>query len=115
MRWLLLLLPLAPVRMQAQHCSFDFANIIVVRPHAHGDTTLIEGLRIVLLDKDNLPATSTGTPFYLFHRNTDRPMQWMHPFTWRGTADGNSPSHRTTTSCGPEPLPHGELPRARAR
>ena len=55
----------------------------MVRPHAEGDTALIEGLRIMLLDKDNLPATSTGTPFYLFQRNTDRPTQWMHPSTWR--------------------------------
>ena len=55
----------------------------MVRPHAAGDTNVIDGLRIVLLDKDNLPATTTGTPFYLFHRNTERPAQWMHPATWR--------------------------------
>lgn len=77
------LLCCVPLALAAQHCSFDFANIIVVRPHAEGDTALIEGLRIMLLDKDNLPATSTGTPFYLFQRNTDRPTKWMHPSTWR--------------------------------
>ena len=83
MRIAFLLFALLPAGLCAQHCSFDFANIIVVRPHAEGDTNLIEGLRIVLLDKDNLPATSTGTPFYLFQRNTDRPTKWMHPSTWR--------------------------------
>ena len=67
----------------AQHCSFDFASIIVVRPHAEGDSALIEGLRIMLLDKDNLPATATGTPYYLFQRNTDKPQRYIHPFTWR--------------------------------
>lgn len=67
----------------AQHCGFDFASIIMVRPHAEGDTALIEGLRIVLLDTDNLPATATGTPYYLFQRNTDKPDQWIHPVTWR--------------------------------
>ncbi len=55
----------------------------MVRPHAAGDTNVIDGLRIVLLDKDNLPATTTGTPFDLFHRNIERPEQWMHPATWR--------------------------------
>ncbi|HRH39708.1 MAG TPA: hypothetical protein PK760_15265, partial [Flavobacteriales bacterium] len=55
----------------SQHCAFDFARIIVVRPHLEGDTNVIAGLRVMLLDKDNLPATATGTPFYLFQRNIE--------------------------------------------
>lgn len=47
------------------------------------DTALVEGLRIVLLEKNNLPATATGTPFYLFQRNTERPQQWIQPSAWR--------------------------------
>lgn len=63
---------LVPTSLAAQHCAFDFKSIIVVHPHAIGDTALIEGLRIVLLEKDNLPATSTGDPFHLFSRNNER-------------------------------------------
>jgi hypothetical protein len=77
------LLCCVPLALAAQHCAFDFYSIIVVRPHAEGDTALIEGLRIMLLDKDKLPATATGTPFYLFQRNKDRPTQWMHPTAWK--------------------------------
>lgn len=83
MRLPFLLALLIAIPATAQHCAYDFASLIVVRPQADGDTALIEGLRIVLLDKDNLPATSTGTPFYLFQRNTDRPTQWLHPTTWK--------------------------------
>ena len=83
MRIACVLLGLLPAWLSAQHCGFDSYSIIVVRPHAEGDTALIDGLRIMLLDKDNLPATATGTPFYLFQRNTDRPTQWMHPTTWK--------------------------------
>lgn len=80
---ILFLLALVPVWSSAQHCAFDFYSILVVRPHAEGDTNVVDGLRVVLLDQDNLPATATGTPFYLFQRNTDRPRQWMHSTTWR--------------------------------
>ncbi|MFN6115430.1 MAG: hypothetical protein ACK46C_06070, partial [Flavobacteriales bacterium] len=59
----LLLLTLLPLFARAQHCAFDFYSIIVVRPHAHGDTNVVEGLRVMLLDQDNLPAHATGTPF----------------------------------------------------
>ncbi|MBL0044020.1 MAG: hypothetical protein IPP33_06330 [Flavobacteriales bacterium] len=83
MRATTLLFGLLPFMLHAQHCAFDHYSIIVVRPHVEGDTNVVEGLRIVLLDENNLPATATGTPFYLFQRNTERPQQWMHPSTWR--------------------------------
>ena len=83
MRYLATLFVCFPFALLAQHCGYDFASIIVVRPHLEGDTNVVEGLRVMLLDQDNLPATATGTPFYLFHRNTDRPEQWIHPATWR--------------------------------
>lgn len=83
MRKMLLAALLAASGTSAQHCAFDFARIIVVRPHLEGDTNVIAGLRVMLLDKDNLPATATGTPFYLFQRNTEPPTKWMHTAHWR--------------------------------
>lgn len=82
MRYLLLLGLAFALDVAAQHCAFDFARIIVVHPHLEGDTNVIAGLRVMLLDKENLPATSTGTPYYLFQRNTDRPTKWMHSSHW---------------------------------
>lgn len=88
MRFTCIVLLMVGFNVHGQHCSFDFVNIIVVRPHAQGDTTVIDGLRIVLVDKDScstveLPATSSRTPHYLFQRNTDPPTQWLHPATWK--------------------------------
>lgn len=62
---------LLPMGVVAQHCPYDFQSIIVVHPVAEGDTALVEGLRISLLEKDNLPAQATGVPTYLFTRNTE--------------------------------------------
>lgn len=56
----------------AQHCGYDFASIIVVRPHAAGDSAVIPGLRITLLDSNNVPVLHQGEPYHLFHRN-ERP------------------------------------------
>ncbi|HRH70515.1 MAG TPA: hypothetical protein PLB89_13485 [Flavobacteriales bacterium] len=65
----LLLLTLLPLGAAAQHCAYDFSSVIVVRPHAAGDTAVIEGLRITLLDGNNLPVVHNEKPWYLFHRN----------------------------------------------
>lgn len=55
-----------------QHCGYDFASIIVVRPHGAIDSTVIEDLRITLLDSNNVPVVTYDHPMELFHRNTDR-------------------------------------------
>ena len=82
MRYISALLCVLPLALCAQHCGYDFTSIIVVRPHAYGDTAVIDGLRITLLEKDNLPATSTGEPYQLFTRNTVR-SGLIHPRTFR--------------------------------
>ena len=45
----------------AQHCGYDFASVIVLRPHTEEDTALIQGLHITLLDSANLPLTNQGS------------------------------------------------------
>lgn len=72
MRHLLVLLPLALATCtHAQHCGYDFAAIIVVRPHLQGDTNVVKGLRITLLDSTNLPVNFSGAAQHLFRMNTD--------------------------------------------
>ena len=45
----------------AQHCGYDFASVIVLRPHTEEDTAVIQGLHITLLDSANLPLTNQGS------------------------------------------------------
>jgi hypothetical protein len=47
--------------MQAQHCGYDGAYILVVHPHAANDTTLIPDLKITLLDSVGKPIITTQT------------------------------------------------------
>ncbi len=58
--------------VNAQHCGYDFSSIIVVRPLAAGDSTVIDGLRITLLDSNNLPVVQYDRPWDLFHRNPEQ-------------------------------------------
>jgi hypothetical protein len=67
----LLLFTLLPVGALAQHCAYDFSSVIVVRPHATGDSAVIDGLRITLLDANNLPVVHNDKPWHLFHRNVE--------------------------------------------
>ena len=70
MRILVSFLPsLFPLLLFAQHCGYDFRSVIVVRPHAAGDSSVIGGLRITLLDSNNVPMVYYGKPLHLFHRN----------------------------------------------
>ena len=62
---------LAPFSLLAQHCGYDFASIIVVRPHAEGDTAVITGLHITLLDSNNLPLLHNGSSWNQFRPNSD--------------------------------------------
>lgn len=71
MRHLFLVILFAPVGLSAQHCGYDFASIIVVRPHAAGDTAVIPGLHITLLDSANLPMMHQGEAWNLFRPNSD--------------------------------------------
>jgi hypothetical protein len=71
MRPIIPLLGLLPFTLQAQHCGYDFSSIIVVRPHAEGDTALIQGLHITLLDSTNLPVMHQGHAWNLFLPNSD--------------------------------------------
>lgn len=73
MRIVLPLLALLPALLKAQHCAYDFRSVIVVRPHAAGDSAVIPGLRITLLDSNNVPVVHHGTPWSLFHRNERAP------------------------------------------
>lgn len=70
MRATTLLLGLLPFTLAAQHCGYDFASVIVVRPHTDGDTVVIDGLRITLLDSNNVPVVHYDKPWNFFHRNT---------------------------------------------
>ncbi|MBK9417453.1 MAG: hypothetical protein IPO05_08595 [Flavobacteriales bacterium] len=72
MRCIGTLLFLLPYALAAQHCGYDGAAIIVVHPHGMGDSTVIGGLRITLLDSNNVPVTYSGRPYEPFFRNTDR-------------------------------------------
>lgn len=67
----------------AQHCGYDFASIIVVRPHLAGDTTVTEDLRLTLLDSNNVPVMDHGRPWYQFKRNADYEAcaQWQGRFS----------------------------------
>lgn len=71
MRCFTIVASLLPFGITAQHCGYDFAAIIVVRPHVADDTTLIEGLRITLLDSANLPVEGNGPGWYLLRSNKD--------------------------------------------
>ncbi len=68
--------------VHAQHCGYDFAAIIVVRPHLQGDTNVVKGLRITLLDSTNLPVDFRGAAQHLFRPNTDHDAcaQWQGRF-----------------------------------
>lgn len=48
---------LVPFSLQAQHCGYDVAAIIVVRPNAVGDIVVLEDLCITMLDSNNVPTT----------------------------------------------------------
>lgn len=83
MRPILALLLLASTTLvHAQHCGYDFASIIVVHPHLEGDTQVVRGLRITLLDSANLPYTHPGHAWHLFRPNSDREAcaQWQGGF-----------------------------------
>lgn len=71
MRRLLLLVIALPMlrNANAQHCGYDFRSVIAVRPHAAGDRTVIGGLRITLLDSNDLPMVHYDKPRHRFHRN----------------------------------------------
>lgn len=71
MRSLTALLYFFPLALAAQHCGYDFASVIVVRPHAAGDSAVIDGLRITLLDSTNLPVTHQGRGWNVFRLNSD--------------------------------------------
>ncbi len=73
MRSFTTLLCCLPVALAAQHCGYDFRSLIVVRPHAAGDSAVIEGLRITLLDSNNLPVVHYDKPWHLFERNVEPP------------------------------------------
>lgn len=73
MRAPLLLFCLLPAWLAAQHCGYDLRSIIVVRPHAVGDSTVAHGLRITLLDSNNVPVVHYDEPQHLFRRNTPPP------------------------------------------
>ncbi len=84
---LLLLSGLALPALRAQHCGYDFAALLVVRPHAHWDTTVVDGLRITLLDSNNVPMTFNGRPYPPFYRNSDpkaRDQPWVNHHPRRG-------------------------------
>ncbi len=66
--------------VHAQHCGYDFRSVIVVRPHAAGDSTVIDGLRITLLDSSNVPVVHYDKPWQLFHRNVEQHL----PYRKRG-------------------------------
>ncbi len=76
MRHALLLLILPPTVLTAQHCAYDFRSVIVVRPHATGDSAVIEGLRVTLLDSNDLPMVHYDKPWYLFHRNVEQHLKY---------------------------------------
>jgi len=63
--------------VHAQHCGYDFRSVIVVRPHAAGDSAVIDGLRITLLDSNNLPVVHYDEPWQLFHRNVEQHLQYQ--------------------------------------
>ena len=67
----IILLILCGQLLSAQHCGYCGAAILVVRPHAAWDSTVVDGLRITLLDSTNLPVTHGGAPFPPFYRNDD--------------------------------------------
>ncbi len=71
MRLVLVFPFLLPTYLSAQHCGYDFASVIVVRPHAVGDTVVIPGLNITLLDSNNLPFVHHGSAWNRFRPNSD--------------------------------------------
>ena len=79
----LILLWMLPLSGGAQHCSYDFRSVIVVRPHAAGDSAVIDGLRLTLLDSSNLPVVHYDKPWQLFHRNIEQNL----PYRKRGFFD----------------------------
>ena len=55
----------------AQHCGYDGASVLVVHPHAPGDTAVYDGLRITLLDSMNIPYEWGGRACTPFFRNNN--------------------------------------------
>ena len=72
MRCFAVLLCCSPLALAAQHCGYDFASVIVVRPHAAGDSAVIDGLRITLLDSNNVPVVLNERTLKTFWRNAAR-------------------------------------------
>lgn len=71
MKFLGVIALLSVLPAHAQHCAYDFRSVIVVRPHLSGDSMVIAGLRITLLDSNNLPVVHHGQPWNLFRRNVE--------------------------------------------
>jgi len=72
----LAILIMLPLLSKAQHCAYDFRSVIVVRPHAAGASAVIDGLRVTLLDSNNVPVVHSGAPRYLFHRNEEQHLNY---------------------------------------
>ena len=72
-------------RSNAQHCEYDFAAIIVVKPTTGSSDSLIKGLQITLLD-------STGKIYKEVWHN-DTLFFWQNPerTTQTGYIDNNNP------------------------
>jgi hypothetical protein len=78
---LLLIFTVAASLVLGQHCGYDNASIIVVRPHQVGDSLVEAHLRITLLDTNNLPLVFNGYAWNRFRRNEVRNLP--HDRTWQ--------------------------------
>ena len=81
MRLLIFLLAGLPTLLNAQHCGYDHASIIVVNAHRVNNPSVEPRLRITLLDTNNLPAVINGQDWNRFRPNDGRSV--LHDRAWQ--------------------------------
>ncbi|MCR9153584.1 MAG: hypothetical protein NXI09_05700 [Bacteroidetes bacterium] len=79
------------ISLKAQHCAYCGARVSVVHPHANGDTAVINGLVISVLDTFNNPVHQS-----VWHGNNWQEQaytMWQNPksTTFKGLIDNTNP------------------------
>jgi hypothetical protein len=81
--------------LTAQHCPFDAEGIIVVKIHSKGDTSIIQNLKITLIDSTGNSVLTPKWDFGKFLGDTVKLWQNPSETTFKTTIDCDHPANPT--------------------